>query len=143
MLRILGRIELYGTKEALARVASVAPIQNGAMIQIGLERKVPDVNHWTYKSPRYQFHLEEIDNEIRAFVIAHSQLGQALPDKHNEITHAFLTITPVEQTEGELFACDLSAETVLAISSLGIGIQIAPAEVMPEAPFWKQENPSQ
>jgi hypothetical protein len=139
MLRILGQLSLFGTKVSVEGVASLTPIPRGLVKQIGLKRKPPETDHWCYESPLYRFHPETIDEEVRDFAFAHARLGEALANQELGITHAFLTLCPVEQSLEEEFACVLSAETLRAILHLGVGLQIAPAKVMPDAPYWKPQ----
>lgn len=136
MFRILGQVSIYGTRSSIDRCASIAPISSGTITQIGHMRKVPDADSWCYASPWYRFHLREIDDEVRDFVAAHSQIGDALAVRDSGITYALLTLCPVEQSDEESFGCVLSRETLHALSCLGVGLQIAPASVMPDAPYW-------
>lgn len=140
MLRILGQISIYGTKASIDRCASIAPIPGGTVTQIGLARKVPDADSWCYASPWYRFRLDAIDGEVRDFVAAHAQLGDALAVRDAGITYAFFTLCPVEQSDEESLACVLSRETLQALSCLGVGLQIAPASVMPDAPYWASDD---
>lgn len=136
MLRILGQVSIYGTKASIDQCASIAPIPTGAITQIGLMRKIPDVDSWCYASPWYRFHLDVIDDEVRDFIAAHAQLGDALAVRDAGIAYAFFTLCPVEQSDEESLACVLSRETLQALSRLGVGLQIAPASLMPDAPYW-------
>lgn len=136
MLRIIGQISIFGTKESIERCASVAPIPFGKTTQIGLKRRVPDADSWCYESPWYCFHLDMIDLEVRDFIVAHSQLRDSLAVRDLGIIYAFFTLCPVGQSFEESFACVFEHETLYALSSLGLGLQIAPASAMPDAPYW-------
>ena len=136
MLRIIGQISVYGTKASVERCASIAAIPEGVIKQMGLMRKVPEANSWSYESPLYRFHLDVIDKEIQDFIAAHGQLGNALAEDDPGITYAFFTLCPVDQSYEENFACVFSRETLHSLSCLGLALQIAPASVMPEAPYW-------
>lgn len=136
MLRVLGQISIFGTRAAVERIASIAPIPGGKMTQIGLARKVPEPDSWCYESPRYRFHQETLDPEVRDFLAAHIQLCQALIPPEPGLKYAFFTLCPVEQSYEEEFACVLSNETLQVLSALGVSLQIAPEAVMPDAPYW-------
>lgn len=136
MFRILGQISIYGRKASIDRCALVAPISGSTITQIGLMRKVPDADSWCYASPWYRFHLDLIDAEVRDFIAAHVQLADALAARDAGIDYAFFTLCPVEQSDEECLACVLDRETLQALSGLGVGLQIAPALVMPDAPYW-------
>lgn len=136
MLRVFGRISLFGTKEIIDVIASYVSHLPGEVVQVGLKRNVPETNRWCWESPLYRFDLDDMDNDVRSFVMAYAPLGVAIEESGQGLTHAFLTLCPVEQSAEELFACVLGVDTVRAISGLGIGIQISPASVMPDASFW-------
>lgn len=136
MLRIYGQLSVFGTKAVVEQLASAKAIPGATTMQIGLKRRVPDVDAWCYESPRYRFHLETIDAEVRDFVLAYAQIGPVIEQCGDGVRFAFFTLTPVDQSYEEEFACALNSETVRAIADIGIGIQIAPAAVMPDAPFW-------
>jgi hypothetical protein len=140
MLRILGQFSIFGTKASVGRIASTTPIPEGRIVQIGLARRVPEPDSWCYESPRYRFHQEEIDDEVRDFISVHARLGPALKKADAGLKYAFLTLCPVEQSNEEEFACVLSHETLQALSALGVALQIAPEPVMPDAPYWTERK---
>ncbi|MFC5770694.1 hypothetical protein [Thauera sinica] len=140
MFRILGQISIYGRKASVDRCALAAPIPGSTITQIGLMRKIPDVDSWCYASPWYRFHLDLIDAEVRDFIAAHAQLAGAFSACDTGIDYAFFTLCPVEQSDEECFACVLDRETLQALSGLGVGLQIAPALVMPDVPYWVGEK---
>lgn len=136
MLRILGQISIFGTKASVERVASDVQIPGGKITQTGLSRRIPDPDSWCYESPRYQFHQETLDDEVRDFATAHARLGKTLCEKVEGLTYAFFTICPVDQSYDEEFSCVLSNHTLRALFNLGVALQIAPSPVMPEVPYW-------
>uniref|UniRef100_UPI003342314E hypothetical protein n=1 Tax=Castellaniella defragrans TaxID=75697 RepID=UPI003342314E len=136
MLRILGQISISGTKASIDRCASIARIPRGTIMRTGLARKVPPADSWCYSSPWYRFNFHTMDQEIRSFVMAHAQLGKALAGHDAGITYALFTLCPVEQTFEETFSGLLSRETLQALSCLGVGLEIAPAVLMPDVPCW-------
>lgn len=141
MLRILGRISIDGTRSAVDRLASTEPIPGGKIWQTGLKRKIPDVDSWCYESPLYRFHgIETLDNEVQEFVLAHARLGELLTKSSEGVKYAFFTLYPVAQSAEESFACTLSCDTLQAISRLCVGLQIAPGSVMPDAPYWSEQQ---
>jgi hypothetical protein len=142
MLRILGQISIFGTKASVERIASATPIPGGKITQIGLARRIPEPDSWCYESPRYRFHQDAIDSEVRDFVAAHARLGQALIEPDAGLKYAFFTLCPVEQSYEEEFACVLSKETLKALSDLGVALQVAPEPVMPDAPYWSDKVPA-
>ena len=140
MLRILGKISVYGTGAALEHLASTAPIPSGDLRQIGTLRKVPDKDIWCYGSPWYAFRTETLDEEVRNFLAAHKQLGIALATtSHGGIRHALFTLCPVAQTYEDTFACLFEKETLGVLLNLGLSMEIAPEAVMPEAPYWVKQ----
>ena len=138
MLRILGNIEIYGTKASLERLISIDPIPNSVLQPIGTKRKVPDTDSWCYGSPSYRFReIITLDEEVRDFLIAHERVGDVLAERDWGIEHAIFTLCPVEQSYEETFACLLSCETLQILVRMGLSLQIAPASIMPDVGFWK------
>lgn len=138
MLRILGNIEIYGTKASLEQLVSVDPIPNSILKQIGTKRKIPDKDLWCYGSPSYRFReITTLDEEVRDFLIAHERLGDVLAVRDPGIQYAIFTLCPVEQSYEETFACLISCETLQILVRMGLALQIAPASVMPDVDFWK------
>lgn len=134
-LRILGQIAVYGSRAAIDKVASVARIPSAAIHQAGNLRKAPDKDFWCYASPWYQFTLPSFDSEVRHFITSHADVGKALAS--NNVHYAFFTLCPVADDDSDSqFACLLERETLRTLESVGLGLQIAPASVMPQAPFW-------
>lgn len=142
MLRILGEISVYGSAASLERLVSTASIQNGVLKQIGTLRKVPDKDFWCYASPRYRFHADTLDEEVRGFLTAHKRLGEALAINDAGIRYALFTLCPVDQSYEEAFACLLGKDTLRVLSDLGLALEIAPESVMPEAEYWVKREAS-
>jgi len=89
----------------------------------------------------YEFDIEKIDEQLGSFVSQYAALGRPLEINRAGIRYAYLTLCPVDQTPDEMFHCVLDASTIRTIGSLGIGVQIAPASVMPDALPWKGSIP--
>jgi hypothetical protein len=136
MFKLLGRIDIDGTKSSIDKCALVASIPHGIMTQIGLKRKFPKVDTWLYASPWYRFHLDTMDHEVRDFLTSNLQVGDALAVRDAGINYAFFTLCPVEQSDEESFAGVFSLETLKLLANMGLELQIAPASVMPDAPYW-------
>jgi len=136
MLRILANINIHGKKSALDPLVFDSVIPNGKLWQTGLKRKIPAVDSWVYESPYYRFHWETLDEELYDFLKEHYLLeARKINEKHG-IEYALFTITPVEQSFKETFSCLLSNKMLLFLSRLGLSLEIAPAVIMPEKPFW-------
>lgn len=140
MLRVLGQLSIYGTKASIDRFAAVAPIPSAKITQVGLKRKVPEVDSWCYASPWYRFRIEAIDDEVRNFLLNHRQVGTGLASRDPDLRYAFFTLCPVGQSDDETFGCLFGHETLQALSGLGVSFQIAPESLMPEAAFWVAEK---
>jgi len=138
MYRLLGRIDIDGTRASVDKCASVAQIPNGTIMQIGLKAKVPPVDAWLYASPWYRFRFDANDQEVRDFLAAHSKVGDALALGDAGIEYAFFTLCPVEQSYEENFAGTFSNQTLKLLANMGLGLQVSPAAVMPDAPYWKR-----
>jgi hypothetical protein len=52
------------------------------------------------------------------------------------ISFALFTLSPVAEDSDEWFASFFENETIVALGNLGLGLEIAPESVLPEAPFW-------
>lgn len=89
----------------------------------------------------YRFDIEKLDEQLRSFVSRHAALAKPLETNHAGIRYAYLTLCPVDQTPDELFHCVLDPATVQAIGDLGLGVQVAPATAMPDAPPWNGSGP--
>ncbi len=137
MFKLLGRIEIHGTKDAVDKCVSVAPIPDGTITQTGLKRKLPETGAWLYASPWYRFHPDTMDHEIRDFLAAYLKIGDALAVRDVGIEYAFLTLCSVEQSHEESFAGIFSLEALQLLTNMGLELQIAPAAIMPDAPYWK------
>ena len=135
-MQIQGQISTYGTKASIERFTSKAPIQSGTTTQVGFGRKAPEKDSWCYASPWYSFHSDNLDEEVRDFLIAHAQVGDVLASVDPERRFSFFTLSPIGDGDEETFACILSHDTLKALSTIGVDLQIAPATVMPEAPYW-------
>lgn len=137
MLRIIGRISIFGSLEALKQLELSNPIPDSSIQKVGAAR--PNILHdlWVYGSHWFSFRSDLLDEELLNYLTAHSSLGPALAtlDKKS-IAYAMLTITPVDQTDEEVFSCFLGLKTLNALSNLGLALEIAPAAVMPDAPYW-------
>lgn len=140
-MRILGRISLFGSKVAIEAIASVIPHVLGSVAQVGHKRKNPDTDYWAWESETYRFDVENLDEQLRSFVSQCAALKKPLETNRAGVRYAYLTLCPVDQTPDELFHCVLNSATVQAIGDLGIGVQVAPATAMPDAPAWKSARP--
>lgn len=137
MLRVLGQIAVYGNKEALDRIASIAQVRGATLAAVGQKRRVPDTDFFCYASPWFRFRLEALDSELGEFLAAHQPLAKALAVRDEGVRHAMLTMCPVEQSSEEMFAFLLSHRTLAKICASNLELEVSPAEVMPEAPYWK------
>jgi hypothetical protein len=138
MLRIIGNIEIYGTMASLEKLISINPIPNSILRQIGNKRKVPDIDFWCYGSPLYRFReIISLDEDIRNFLLVHEQLGDFLVVQDSEIKDAIFTLSPVDQSYEETFACLLSNKTLQILVSMGLSLQIAPVSVIPDVGYWR------
>jgi hypothetical protein len=138
MLHILAEISISGRKSALSTLVENSVIPNGELMQLGLLRKhpPPPADSWMYSSPYYRFNLEKLDEELYDFLSRHHFLEACKLNENEGIDYPLLTIIPVDKSFEEIFACVLSHKTLLLLSKLGLGLQIAPAMTMPEASFW-------
>jgi len=136
MLRILGQIWISGNKAGLEPLVQASAIPSGKLEQMGLKRKVPDVDSWFYGSPCYQFHWESLDEELYSFIESNRRIKPFLIPWSSGLQYAHLQITPVDQSFEETFSCLLSRRTINLLSELGLGLEIAPEVTMPEFPFW-------
>lgn len=137
MLRILGRLSIYGGKPSVSRLASTVAIPSGTLEQVGQKRRIPDADSWSYSSPWYRFNLESLDEEVLSFLGAHEKLGAALAVPDPGIRHAMFTLCPVDQGNDEVFAYLLSDATLQRLSALRLALEVSPAPVMPEANYWQ------
>lgn len=140
MLRILCCISIYGNKLSLRELVSKNAIPNGELNQIGLKRKIQDVDSWCYSSPTYQFTREKFDIEVRDFLIHHLKIGEILKTSREGIQYALFTICPVEQSFEDEFSCLLTRETLDILSNLRLALEVAPAVIMPEVEYWAMQT---
>lgn len=140
MSRIIARINIYGNKCTLEPLVIGSAIPNGELKQIGLLRKIPDVDRWVYQSPYYQFHWETLDDELHNFLKGHHLLEAYKVNEKKDIKYSMLVICPVEQSFEETFSCYLTHKTIMLLDRLSLGLEIAPEERMPEAPFWADQE---
>lgn len=142
MLRILAKISIYGSKAALGPLMEAALIQDGKIKQVGTSRKKPELDSWSYSSPWYEFHVDEIDNEIHDFLVAHERLGAFLCASNGRcvsgMEYAVLSLCPVGQNAQEYFSCFFGREILGALLQSGLALEIAPASTLPEAQYWKR-----
>lgn len=136
MLRILGRISIYGSKASTERLSSLGVIPSGELGQFGQKRGVPEPDSWCYASPWYGFHADALDEETNDFLAAHSKLGPLLALPDDGIRYAMFTLCPVEQSEEEVFAFLLNRGTVELLANLGLALEVSPAAVMPDVRYW-------
>ena len=136
MLRILGRISIYGRKASVERLAASGGIPSGEMAQVGQKRGTPEADSWCYASPWYRFHADALDEETSDFLTAHSGLRSSLALSDHGIRYAMFTFCPVEQSEEEVFAFLLNRGTLELLSDLGLALEVSPAAVMPETRYW-------
>jgi hypothetical protein len=140
MLRILAKISIFGTKSAVQQLGSTASMENGDIQQVGIARPKPDVDFWCYGSLWYRFRLGTFDDELLDFLETHKSLGDALTAVRSEVKYALCTVCPVEQTDEEVFACIFGDDTLSILTDLGLSLEIAPASVMPDVPYWLTER---
>lgn len=136
MLRILGRISIYGSKASTERLASLGGVPAWELRQVGQKRNVPEPDSWCYASPWYGFHADALDEETSDFLSAHSKLGPLLALPDHGIRYAIFTLCPVEQSEEEVFAFLLNRKTLELLSNLGLALEVSPAAVMPDVRYW-------
>lgn len=140
MLRILGRFSLYGSRDSLARIASIVEFPSAVLEQIGQKRRTPEKDSWAYSSPWYRFELNRLDEQVAEFLDLHKGLGDALARSDVGISHAMFTLCPVEQSGEQVFSCLLSHKTISLLSALRLALEISPAPVMPEVEDWRGNN---
>ncbi|MDH4275743.1 MAG: hypothetical protein OEW08_11955, partial [Gammaproteobacteria bacterium] len=120
MLRILGKISVFGDYDAINKVASACPIPNHVLLKVGGARKVSNTDAWCYGSAWYEFHIDELDIEVQNFLRAHELLATNSPVSIPGIVHAIFTLCPVGQNEEEIFSCLLTLETLKILSNLAL-----------------------
>lgn len=137
MLRIVGRISIFGSLEALKQLERSHPILGGSLQQVGAARSNTPRDLWVYGGRWFSFRFELLDEELLDYLTAHYSLGPALAALDEKaIAYAMLTLTPVDQTDEVVFSCFLGLKTLSTLSNLGLALEIAPAAVMPKAPYW-------
>lgn len=136
MTRLLGRIEVYGTKASLDNFVSLAPMPNWELAQIGLKKKIPELDAWTYSSPFYRFDVQTSDEDIYDFIAAHGKIGDALKERYSDIEYAFFTLVPVIESYEDSFAGIFSCKTLALLSNMRLELQISPEATMPAAEWW-------
>lgn len=136
MFRILGNISIYGTRSSLEKLVTTAPMPDSSIRQIGSLRKKPDIDSWCYSTQWYCFNADTLDEEVRDFLIAHKKISDVLSTPEIGPGQALFTLSPVGQDSECLFSCILSHQTLCALSSLKLSLQIAPASVMPDVAYW-------
>ena len=135
-MRILGKITFFGTKTSLDLLASSAPFTNSVFEQVGALRKVPDLDSWCYGTPWYRFRFEQLDEDVRRFLLAHETLLGTSIFRDAEIKYSIFTLSPITQNPDEAFSCFFDTKTLEKLLVLGLALEIAPASVMPDAPYW-------
>lgn len=140
MLELWGKIYISGTKSCIEKCAAIAPIPNGIIMQLGLKQKVPDTDSWLYQTPLYRFRSDTLDDEIRDFLTAHSHIRDGLYACDTEIKYAFFTIVPVANDPDHSFSTIFRRETLKLLTDIGLELEIAPENLMPDAPYWKPEK---
>ncbi len=137
MLRILARIQVSGSNIRLAQLDQNRLIPHGVLRQIGLVRRIPDTDSSLYASPWYEFPLETFDSDIAEFLAVHEALGLELGKDLSEIRFAALTICPVDATALDQFAGFFDRDFLMRLSTMSLGLEIAPAQVMPQFARWR------
>ncbi|HEY2444852.1 MAG TPA: hypothetical protein VGI20_03855 [Rhizomicrobium sp.] len=135
-MRILGTINVCGNSAGLRPLVGAAAIPNGIYSAVGLKRRIPDVDRWSYKSPLYRFRFDSLDAEVRSFLLAHNAIGPILNADRSGIEFAYFTFCPVAESEDEWFSGYLQSPTLMVLGNLGLGLEIAPESLMPEASYW-------
>lgn len=138
MLRILGKISIFGTMAGLNRLVSAGSISGGILQQVGTSRKNPDTDSFCYGSSWYDFRADTLDEEVRNFLTANAQLRHVLAVRDPGIRYAIFTLCPVNESYEDNFACLFNQETLQVLLDLGLALEIAPASVMPDAAYWIQ-----
>ena len=128
---------MYGTSDGLRPFATAASLPNGVLEQLGLKRKNPLPDLWSYGTPWYRFRYEVLDSEVRNFLTAHAGLGSMLASvAGNGLTHALFSLCPVAEQHDETFACILERETIAVLNESRLALEIAPEVSMLDYPFW-------
>jgi hypothetical protein len=140
MLRLLGKISVFGTQHCVEQLSVQKVIADAVTHQIGLSQKIPPKDLWTYATPWYEFGVESLNEGVSNFVETYPLLGDALDKLGSDVRWAILTLCPVGQSDEEAFSCLLNRETMAAITRCRLGLEIAPASVMPEAVLWKKQS---
>lgn len=138
MLRILGKISIFGTLAVTQKLESLKPIPNGLLHQVGAGRPIPVVDSWCYGSNWFSFRYDLLDEEIFDYLAAHERLGDVLAAAHAGVKYAIFTLAPIGQTYEETFSCLLGVKTLRKISDMGLALEISPESVMPDAPYWME-----
>jgi hypothetical protein len=137
MLRTLAKIQVYGSKRRLTQLEQNGLIPNGVLRQIGLARRVPDVDSWSYSSLWYEFPLVSFNLDVAEFLCVHEVLGLELGKDLSDIRFAALTICPVNATELDQFGGIFDPHFLRRLAVMNLALEIAPAQVMPHAPLWQ------
>ena len=140
IMRILAHIVITGPRIQLEELSSHSAIQDGKLCQLGLRRTPPPVDSWKYSSPIYQFDAVFLDEDLYSFLLANKRLGKFLHKIRDKVSYAFLSVVPVGQTYEQTFSCLLSQETLSMLTTMGLGLEIAPETLLPEYPFWKERK---
>jgi hypothetical protein len=135
-VRISGRIVVYGTSAGLQRLVAAAPVPNAMHKQLGLKRRVPITDLWSYESPWYRFRFESLDAEVRNFLTAHASIGPILAASTAGISHALFSLCPIAEGDDEVFSGLFEHETIATLGRINLGLEIAPEALMPDVPYW-------
>ncbi len=134
MVRVLGRISIFGTSAGLQPLIERHAIPNGVLSRSGQKRKIPDVDAYCYASAWYQFRCESLDDEVRHFLTAHLNLENVARSNEHRVDYALFSLCPV--AHNEVFPCLLSLHNLKLLSRMGLSLEIAPAALMPEFDYW-------
>ncbi len=136
MLRILARITIFGSKAIAEDVASFVQFHDGELMQCGLRRRPPVKDIWCYSTKWYRFNSSRLNEELLDFLHSHIALKEIIPFRLDNLEYAQLVLCPVGQTFEREFSFYLQREILSTLDGMGLALELAPASVMPEAPYW-------
>jgi hypothetical protein len=136
-MKVLANISVVGRKETLNVLSANNAIRHGSLMQIGLRRKHPPADDWSYSSPFYRFRFTDtFDDELYSFIHVNYDLKRFLRNASSGIDNAGLLIITTEQNFEETFECFISHKTIALLSEIGLDLDIDPEVVMPDFPYW-------
>ena len=137
-MRILARIVVYGTKSEVEDLLSINNISNWQVMQLGLRRKIPDIDSWCASSERYEFDFYALSDQLLEFLQANENTNNNLYfGARNKINESLLSICVTDQDGKEKFSTIFDNSLLYKISKLGLSLEISHEELMPKFPRWK------